>query len=106
MSEIEKITNPKEYEICKFDGVNVSGVYIGSFDNLEQANLNWHKEFMSCLGMEVETLTLQEIQEQIYTEEYKYIITVFVNSPLQGEIIQCGNYGDDWYKIGSLCGYA
>lgn len=107
---MEKIENPKEYEVCAFDGVNSASVYLGSFDYLQKADLEWKKEFIESMGMELETLTLDEIKEQI-REKYCMsgnfgMITIFINSPLHGEILQYGNYGDSWYQIGETCGYA
>lgn len=103
---MEKIKNPEEYEICKFDGVGSSTVYIGSFDNLERAKLEWHKEYVEPMGMELETLTLDEIKEQIKEQDKLFMITVFISNTLSGEILQYGNYGDSWWKIGTTCGYA
>lgn len=103
---MKKIENPKEYEVCEFDGVNQSTVYIGFFNDLKKAHLEWNKEFVNGLEMEVGTLTLEEIKEQICTGKHRLPITIFINSPLHGEILQYGNYGDSWYQIGETCGYA
>lgn len=100
---MEKL-NPKEYEICEFDGVNSSAVYLGSFDNLKKAKLIWRKENLDF--MEINVLTLDEIRNQLKQRNPYVMITIFVNSPLHGEIIQYGNYGDEWYRIGETCGYA
>ena len=35
---MKKIENPNEFEICAFDGVDSSSVYIGSFDYLQKAD--------------------------------------------------------------------
>ena len=107
---MQKIENPNEFEVCVFDGVNSSTVYIGSFDCLQKANLEWKKEFVKPMCMEIEYLTLNEIKEQI-GDKYRMsgsfgIITIFINSPLHGKILQYGNYGDSWYQIGETCGYA
>jgi len=103
---MKKIENPNEYQVCAFDGVNSSSVYIGSFDYLQKANLEWKKEFVEPMGMELETLTLDEIKEQIISKNEMRMITIFISSPLHGEILQYGNYGDSWYQIGETCGYA
>lgn len=103
---MNKIENPNEYEICTFDGVNSSNVYIGSFEYLQKADLKWKKEFVESMSMEIETLTLDEIKEQILAKYDIEMITIFINSPLHGEILQYGNYGDSWYQIGETCGYA
>ena len=103
---MKKIENPNEYQVCAFDGVNSSSVYIGSFDYLQKANLEWHKEYVEPMGMELETLTLDEIKEQIISKNEMRMITIFISSPLHGEILQYGNYGDSWYQIGETRGYA
>lgn len=103
---MKKIENPNEYQVCVFDGVNSSSVYIGSFDYLQKANLEWKKEFVEPMSMELETLTLDEIKEQIIAKNEIRMITIFISSPLHGEILQYGNYGDSWYQIGETCGYA
>lgn len=103
---MKKIENPNEYQVCAFDGVNSSSVYIGSFDYLQKANLEWKKEFVEPMGMELETLTLDEIKEQIIAKNGIRMITIFISSPLHGEILQYGNYGDSWYQIGETFGYA
>ena len=102
---MQKIKHPEQYEIVKFDGVNVSGVYIGSFDRLVRTDLVWkkNKRRSEVTGMKVYSLTLDEIRKQLCEKDY--LITVFVNSPLHGEILQWGNYGNEWWQIGETCGY-
>lgn len=100
---MEKL-NPKEYEICEFDGIDSSTVYLGSFDSLKKAKLIWRKE--NFMDMEVNVLTLDEIKNQLQASNPYEMITIFINSPLHGEILQYGNYGDEWYQIGETCGYA
>ena len=97
---MKKIENPNEFEVCAFDGINSSSVYIGSFDNLQKANLKWKKEFIEHMCMVLYTLTLDEIKEQILAKCDIGMITVFISSHSHGEILQYGNYGDSWYQIG------
>lgn len=106
---MKKIDNPADWEVCEFDGVSYTGVYIGSFDNLAHVNsmLKWRvdEERSKMCYDPCKVLTLAEIAEQI--QDIAYIITVFVNEPMSGEIYQWGNYsGGDWYCIGELDGYA
>ena len=92
--------NLNDLEVCKFDkgGTTATYVYKGSFRNLEKADLSWREVD------EEEVLTLKEIYEQLKGER---MITVFVDSPMHGEIYQCGNYGDGlWDELGTTKGYA
>lgn len=67
--------------------------------------LKWHSEWVEALYMDVETLTLKEISEQL--SDSKRMITVIQNDPMQCKIFQYGNYPDDkWYKLGEIMGYA
>lgn len=94
-------------EICVSDTVTYSTVYVGGFSALEYANdkLKWHTEYVEAFCDDSETLTLQEIADQL--EEENPLITVIVTSTLSGVIYQYGNYDDGkWYKIGVTCGYA
>lgn len=88
--------------VVKFDGVNVAGVYLGSVDELIPAKLTWRidEEMKKVTGFG-EILTLKEIAEQCNS-----IVTVFCESPFDGIIYQYGNYGDEWWEIGTLGGYA
>lgn len=97
---MNQITN--DLELCKFDGVSVTTVYTGGFNSLVKADIEWRKEHCEYMG-DIECLRLSEIIEQL---PYAPIITVFVDSPLSGQILQYGNYGDSWYEIGETCGYA
>lgn len=54
--------------------------------------------------MEVEVLKLSEIVEQLKGK--CIMITIFIDEPLKGRILQYGNYGDSWWEIGNTCGYA
>ena len=103
---MKRIDNPADWEICEFDGVSSTGVYIGPLDALYRVNnrLKWRVD-PECSVMcydPYRVLTLKEIQEQIPHR----LITVIDNGPMHGEIYQCGNYGDDWYCIGETDGYA
>ena len=103
---MKKIDNPENYTICEFNGVDACGVYLGGFDRLLKANLflKWRKdeELASMCECSIAVLTLKEIVDQLGNR----IITVFISEPLNGTILQYGNYGDEWWEIGSFCGYA
>lgn len=93
---MKKIDNPDSYTIHEFDGVEVSGVYRGTLTCMVRANdeLSWH---------DGKFLTLAEIAKQLNGAP---LITVIVDRPLSGEILQYGNYGDEWWQVGELDGYA
>ena len=103
---MKKITNPEEFEICPFDGVDVSRVYVGGVTELERVILTWRidKERSEMMGIKYYVLTLKEIADRL--REKTDLITVIVQRPLSGEIYQWGNYGDEWWQIGELDGYA
>ena len=103
---MEKITNPSEFEICPFDGINVSRVYLGGVTDLEKVILTWRtdKERSEMMEIKYYVLTLKEIADRL--REKTDLITVIVQRPLSGEIYQWGNYGDEWWQIGTLDGYA
>ena len=95
-----------DIELCHFDGVDAVEVYKGSFDNLEKASLKWRiadEKTCRIMGMEIELLKLSEIVEQLSDAD---MITIFIEEPLKGKILQYGNYGKSWYEIGTTCGYA
>lgn len=92
----------EDLELCKFDGVNTTNVYVGGLAYLHPALLRWRKEENDYMG-DYEVLKLSEIVEQLGK---KQIITVFIEEPMRGTILQYGNYGDEWYEIGNTCGYA
>ena len=103
---MERIEKPDEFTVCRFDGVTVTGVYVGTTDCLRCVNdrLKWRKEVIEELSDEpTEMLTLAEIEKQLK----HHIVTVIINGPMHGEIYQCGNYSArEWWKIGDLDGYA
>ena len=103
---MKMITNPEEFDICPFDGINVSRVYLGGVTDLEKVILTWRtdEERSKIMGVKYYVLTLKEIADQLHEETD--LITVIVQSPLSGEIYQWGNYGDEWWQIGELDGYA
>lgn len=94
---MRKIENPSEYEVCKIsEWGEVTGVYAGGFSDHEKIDLKWHT------ANDRDYLTLSEIAEQVDAT----IITVFVDNPFDGKILQYGNYGADWWEIGKTEGYA
>lgn len=107
---MKKIDNPDHFTICEWDSVNSCGVYLGGLDRLVRVNnaLDWRvdqetKEFCECDG---KVLTLKEIADQLSDEYGANIITVIIISPLSGSVLQYGNYGDEWWEVGTLNGYA
>jgi hypothetical protein len=111
--KMHKIDHPDSYEICEEDEISVSTIYTGTFHNLVKVNgmLHWRdeEELLPSENSHLDkVLTLDEIKKQL-TNLYggkTPFITVFVESPLHGEIYQYGNYGDDWWQVGELSGYA
>ena len=103
--KMEKIENPGEFVVCKFDGVDVASVYRNGFDDLKLLRMKWrcNEKLSKELGFEYHYLTLNEIVDQLGRCG---IITVFIEGPLSGEILQWGNYGDSWFRVGELAGYA
>lgn len=103
---MKKITNPSEFEICPFDGMTTSRVYLGGVADLKKVILTWRTDEKrnEVKGIKFYVLTLKEIADQL--REKTDLITVIVQRPLSGEIYQWGNYGDEWWQIGTLDGYA
>lgn len=97
-------------ELYKFDGVNETSVYIGSFNNLRDVTclLPWHDSPHFATGESTKSVTLGEIAEWIETEAPKArMATVFVVGPMRTRIYQMGNYGRGiWHDMGTICGYA
>lgn len=110
---MEVIAN--DTEICKFDGLTTTTVYLGGMSELVNITnkLKWHNQgFIREFGLEIETLTLEEVinqlkNEGIINEQYPEIITVIIDASLNGAIWQYGNYRDGkWHQIGTTIGYA
>lgn len=105
---LEEVEHPEKYEVVRFDGVDATHIYLGGFYGLRPLDLKWRKERLKEIGEEWECLTLDEIKQQaIELSDYKEpMITVFIQEPFRGMILQYGNYGDSWWKIGETSGYA
>lgn len=108
---MKKIDNPSEYEICEFDSVEDCGVYTGGLARLKRVNdkLKWRvdKDIASMCECDGKVLTLTEIVDQLQKQRYgNGIITTILISPLSGYVLQHGNYGDEWWEVGTLDGYA
>ena len=110
---MKEIKHSGMYEVCKDDSVTYTTIYLGGFMDLEQVELEW--EIIEGVGEfgYLEVLTLDEIVERVreqvdddYIEENGLMITVFIQEPLKGKILQYGNYGDSWWEIGKTIGYA
>lgn len=104
---MKEIKNPDEYEVCKFDGVTAARVYSGSLTELKREELQWlvDAELTEAFGFEAEVLTLSEIWDQV--SKKSPIVTVIIDGPFSGVILQAGNYADNsWWEIGNVSGYA
>ena len=95
--------------IIRFDSITTSAVYTGGLTQLVNVTnrIDWHEEFREDLFMEIGTITLKEIAEQLTVGKAKApLITVIVNNPRGTDVYQYGNYNDNsWYRLGNLCGY-
>lgn len=101
-------TDWQDYEVCKFDGVSATSVYMNGLNQLLDVSrqISWRKESCEYRG-DIEVLTLTEIYEQLAKEGYRPIITVFVNDPRECSVFQCGNYEPGrWVHLGKVMGYA
>lgn len=101
-------TNWETYELCKFDTVDLTTVYIGGLSRLRNVTpaLKWRVDESAeeYLDMKLELLTLKEISDQLGDEK---IITVIHEGPMHTEIFQHGNYLDaGWVRLGEVMGYA
>lgn len=110
-NEIEHLerTDFQDLEVIRFDSITETSVYVGGMDRLVNITdkLKWHTQYVEALCMDVGTLTLSEIYEQAKEFNWDRMLTVFVESSLEGVIYQCGNYEDGkWVKYGTTRGYA
>ena len=103
---MKKIKNPEKYEVSRFDGVRAAAIYKGPLTelNLITDELKWRTDIdkSRAVGFSVNVLTLKEIVEQTGN----LFITIIEEGPLSGCVLQYGNYGDSWWQIGDLDGYA
>lgn len=98
-------TDWQDWCVTKFDSIECTSVYRNGLNKLVNITnaLNWHTEYVEGLEMDVDTLTLKEISEQVESG----MITVIQNDPMVCRIFQYGNYSDGkWYKLGEVMGYA
>lgn len=98
---------PGDTEIWRFDGIGAAVVYRGWLTELEPANIKWKTTEQSikvanATDSEPEFITLDEITEQYPDEQ----LTVIIDKPLNGEILNYGNAGKKWLRIGITGGYA
>lgn len=104
------VKDSDEVSVCVFDGVTVSGVYVGFVDNMKPVTdeLTWRvdEEASRMTIVPFKELTLKEIRDQVNSIFGNMPIVVIVNSPLSGRIYSHGNHGDYWEQIGVLSGYA
>lgn len=94
-------------EIWRFDGIGAAAVYHGWLTKLEPANVKWKTTELSikvanATDGEPEFITLDELTEQFPGEQ----LTVIIDKPLRGEILNYGNAGRKWLRIGISGGYA
>lgn len=100
-------TDWQDWRVTRFDSIEHTSVYLGGLNNLKDVTgaLKWHSEWVEALCMDIETLTLQEISEQL--SKSNIMITVIQNGSMVCNIFQYGNYSDGkWYKLGEVMGYA
>ncbi len=106
---MKKIENPDGFIVAEFDGVTDCGIYLGGLARLKRVNkdLKWRidKDLAVMCECDGKILTLSEIAEQLKGRGYG-VITVITISPLSGIVLQFGNYGEEWWEIGKLDGYA
>ncbi len=104
---MRQIEYPEDLMVFSFSGAESTTVYGGGIMALENVNnvLEW-KVDKECAPYcdDPGYLSLKDISEQL--KDTYGIITVFVEEPLGGTVYQWGNYGDEWWKIGDLDGYA
>lgn len=95
-----------------FEGMTGIEMYEGGFMDLVPFNkelLEWHKdeELSEAERRDTYFLTLGEIAAQLRDKDYDKMVTIFVETPLEGSIYQMGNYRKyEWVKAGTLNGYA
>ena len=103
-------TDWQTYVVTRFDSIEHTSVYLGGLNDLKDVSdtLEWHTQWVEGLYMDVGTLSLSEIYEQLKERnKEREIITVIQNDPMRCEIFQCGNYDDGkWYRLGEIMGYA
>lgn len=109
---MEQVKHPENYEICQFDGISMSTVYVGGLHELKPVvdKITWREDETTgeLCYQPYKVLTLNEIRDQVknlYGGNCP-MITIFTERPLGGCILQYGNYGDSWWQVGDLAGYA
>ena len=105
---MEKVQHPEKVTLYKFDGVTETVAYLGDVTNLIKIPLKWKhdKKTDEMLGKNLGGhLTLKEIREQTVCVG-EPLITVFVHDPMETTVYQYGNYGNEWWHLGSFAGYA
>lgn len=100
----ENIENTIIYKFCM--GGDIVTIIVETAHNkviFNNDNLLWHID-----NQKSQYLTLKEILKQFKEMGYKSgVITVWQETPLNGEIYQYGNhYPASWIKIGQTIGYA
>lgn len=93
--------------IWKDNGIGEAAVYLGWLTDLKPAAVKWRQDDDSyetanmCDGSP-DYITLKELTEQFPGK----MITVIIDDPTEGEILNYGNAGDKWLRIGTTGGYA
>ena len=104
------IENPEEINVCVFDGVTCSGVYVGFPDSMRliTTELKWRVDETTSemVLIPCKELTLKEISDQVIEKYKSATVVVIINGLLHGEVYEYGNHGDYWEQIGVLSGYA
>ena len=99
---------PGSTRIYQFDGINSAAIYMGGFTWLTPIEVKWRTDDESYETAEIcdgdpDFITLDEIVEQFPEAT---MLTVFIDSPLHGEIYNYGNHGKKWLRVGFTGGYA
>ena len=103
----EKAKKLDGLELCDFDTVNETAIYINSFSDLERITYDVPWRIVKGFeGHDVQVITLGEIREYVAKEYEDALVTVFDCGPLKTTIYQCNNYGHGlWEKLGEIQGY-
>ena len=90
--------------VIECNGVTESFVYVGFMSGtIRKADLKWHYDDSDYIEG-YKYLTLKEVASQL--KGINTLITVFIDDPLKGWILQYGNDGDFWVLYGETIGYA
>lgn len=106
----ERITEPDaNRQLLRDDTTTAMYIFNGGLiSGLEEVELEWHedKSGKEIFGMDLETLSLNEIANQVkFKRNYKGIIMLFIQGPLYTHVYEYGNHGEYWEYLGEYMGY-